>query len=82
MPVWWPSALAEAQKDGYVLTTPDEIQALYHRHLPSDFRVYNECHALLVRLGNRLCRRVPRCGECPLGQARWFTPAARKTMGI
>ena len=28
-PVWWPSALAEAQKDGYVLTTPDEIQALY-----------------------------------------------------
>ncbi len=29
MPVWWSSALAEAQKDGYVLTTPDEIQALY-----------------------------------------------------
>ena len=28
-PVWWPSALAEAQKDGYGLTTPDEIQALY-----------------------------------------------------
>ena len=28
-PVWWPSALAEAQKDGYRLTTPDEIQALY-----------------------------------------------------
>jgi len=28
-PVWWPSALAEAQKDGYSLTTPDEIQALY-----------------------------------------------------
>ena len=28
-PVWWPSALAEAQKDGYVLTTPEEIQSLY-----------------------------------------------------
>ena len=28
-PVWWLSSLAEAQKDGYVLTTPDEIQALY-----------------------------------------------------
>jgi 3-mercaptopyruvate sulfurtransferase SseA len=28
-PVWWPSAIAEAQKDGYALTTPDEIQALY-----------------------------------------------------
>ncbi len=28
-PVWWPAALAEALKDGYVLTTPEEIQALY-----------------------------------------------------
>ena len=28
-PVWWPSALAEAQKDGYALTTPQEIQTLY-----------------------------------------------------
>ena len=28
-PVWWPSALAEAQKDGYTLTTPEEIQSQY-----------------------------------------------------
>ena len=28
-PVWWPSALAESQKDGYALTTPQEIQNLY-----------------------------------------------------
>jgi 3-mercaptopyruvate sulfurtransferase SseA len=28
-PVWWPSAIAEAQNNGYALTTPDEIQALY-----------------------------------------------------
>ena len=28
-PVWWPSALAEAQKDGYTLTTPEETQSLY-----------------------------------------------------
>ena len=27
-PVWWSSALAEAQKDGYALTTPQEIQCL------------------------------------------------------
>jgi len=27
-PVWWPSALAEAQKDGYALITPQEIQNL------------------------------------------------------
>jgi phage shock protein E len=29
IPVWWPSALTEAQKDGYGLTTPEEIQSLY-----------------------------------------------------
>ena len=28
-PVWWPSALAESQKDGYALTTPEEIESLY-----------------------------------------------------
>ena len=28
-PVWWPTALAEAKKDGYALTTPEEIQSLY-----------------------------------------------------
>lgn len=27
-PVWWPTALSEAQKDGYILTTPEEIQSL------------------------------------------------------
>jgi 3-mercaptopyruvate sulfurtransferase SseA len=28
-PVWRPSALSEAQKDGYTLTTPQEIQTLH-----------------------------------------------------
>ena len=28
-PVWWPSALAEAQKDGYTLATPEDVQNLY-----------------------------------------------------
>ncbi len=28
-PVWWPSALTEAQQDGYVLTTPQELRELY-----------------------------------------------------
>lgn len=62
--------------------TYDELQALFHRHLPRDATLYNEYHALLVRLGNRLCRRVPRCAECPLGEARWFTPAARRRLGV
>jgi 3-mercaptopyruvate sulfurtransferase SseA len=28
-PVWWPTALAEAQKDGYALTIPAEIRNWY-----------------------------------------------------
>ena len=28
-PVWWPSALKEAQQDGYVLSTPQELRELY-----------------------------------------------------
>ena len=28
-PVWWPSALTEAQQDGYVLTTPQDLRELY-----------------------------------------------------
>ena len=27
-PVWWPQALTEAEKAGYALTTPEDIQAL------------------------------------------------------
>ena len=28
-PVWWPQALTEAEREGYALTTPEDIQALY-----------------------------------------------------
>ena len=41
-------------------------QALFHAHLPSDVEMFNEYHALLVRLGKDICRKPPRCGECPL----------------
>jgi endonuclease III-like uncharacterized protein len=27
---------------------------------------YNELHALIVRVGNQLCRKAPRCESCPL----------------
>ena len=35
--------------------------------LPADVPLFNEYHALLVRLGSRLChKRAPHCPECPL----------------
>jgi endonuclease-3 related protein len=42
-------------------------QALFEAALPPDVKVYNEYHALLVKLGKDLCRKTgPRCGACPL----------------
>lgn len=44
----------------------EEVRALFERHLPSDPRLFNEYHALLVAVGKQYCRSRPRCEECPL----------------
>jgi len=44
----------------------DKVQEIFMRSLPSDERLYNEYHALIVRLGKELCRKKPDCGNCPL----------------
>ncbi len=44
----------------------DAARAFVETHLPSDPRLFNEYHALLVAVGKRYCRTIPRCGECPL----------------
>lgn len=46
------------------------IQQYFEDHLESDARLYNEYHALLVRVGREHCRRTPRCEGCPL--AEWL----------
>lgn len=43
-----------------------EVQQLFHAALPRNTRVYNEYHALLVRLGKTYCRTRPQCDRCPL----------------
>ena len=48
-------------------------QAHFQSHLELDSELYNEFHALLVRLGHLYCRKTPRCDECPLQE--WL-PAA------
>jgi len=46
----------------------DELQDIFSRALPEDAAVYNECHALLVRVGHALCKKSrPLCNACPLG---------------
>jgi endonuclease-3 related protein len=48
-------------KDSY-----DGYQALFMEHLPADAVMFNEYHALLVRLGKDFCRRPPLCPQCCL----------------
>ncbi len=54
----------EASKNG-----DKDYLALQERltaHLPREAALFNEYHALLVRLGHTFCRPTPRCEECPL----------------
>jgi len=39
-------------------------QSLFTDNLPADRRLFNEYHALLVRLGKAICRKEPICPEC------------------
>jgi endonuclease-3 related protein len=44
-----------------------QIQDYIQDELPADVPLYNEFHALLVRVGKDYCRKGnPRCAECPL----------------
>jgi len=45
----------------------EELRTFFMDGLPDDVSLYNEFHALLVRVGNAWCRpRTPQCRECPL----------------
>ncbi len=43
-----------------------EIQDHFQDGLPADSQLYNEYHALLVRVGHVHCRKTPKCDGCPL----------------
>jgi endonuclease-3 related protein len=42
------------------------IKALFEAELPAEVALYNEYHALIVRLAKDYCRPRPRCADCPL----------------
>ena len=45
----------------------DQIQDYVQSELPQEAPMYNEFHALLVRLGKDFCKKTnPKCAECPL----------------
>jgi endonuclease-3 related protein len=44
----------------------ERIQDLFHTTLKRDTELFNEYHALFVRLGKTYCRKKPMCVGCPL----------------
>ena len=45
-----------------------ELQDHFAGGLPEDAALFNEYHALLVRLGHLHCRKTPKCDGCPLAE--------------
>lgn len=49
----------------------EEVQNLFMQNLKNDVKLFNEYHALLVRLGKEFClKRRPKCKICPLENQR------------
>ncbi len=46
--------------------TYSDYQALFMHALPRNVQMFNEYHALLVRLGKEVCRKKPLCKDCCL----------------
>ncbi|MEW6214038.1 MAG: endonuclease III domain-containing protein, partial [Nitrospirota bacterium] len=44
----------------------EEFQELFHSSLGKDVKLFNEYHALFVRLGKVYCKRKPICVPCPI----------------
>ena len=44
----------------------DQIKEYFQDGLPDDVSMFNEYHALLVRVGHDYCRKTPKCDTCPL----------------
>jgi len=48
-------------------TNYDKIQEFFTRRLKKDTKLFNEYHALLVKLGKEFClKKKPRCSICPI----------------
>ncbi len=43
-----------------------QIQNLFMDNLSCDVKLFNEYHALIVKLAKTLCKKVPQCHICPL----------------
>ncbi|HIJ72350.1 MAG TPA: endonuclease III domain-containing protein [Planctomycetes bacterium] len=44
----------------------EQLRELFQSNLPQDVKLFNEYHALIVKLGKEFCKRKPKCPDCPL----------------
>ena len=54
--------------------TYDAWKTLFTNHLPEKAEIFNEYHALLVRLGKEACRKQPVCDNCCLREICQYRP--------
>jgi len=61
LPLPMPSPLTKQSGKNY-----DAIKTFFELHLPSDAKLFNEYHALIVLHAKAHCRKRPQCSGCPL----------------
>jgi endonuclease-3 related protein len=44
----------------------EQLRELFQSNVPEDVKLFNEYHALLVKVGKEFCRPKARCAGCPL----------------
>ncbi|MFC1738389.1 endonuclease III domain-containing protein [Planctomycetota bacterium] len=44
----------------------EQLRNLFQSNLPSDAKLFNEYHALLVKVGKEFCKPKALCADCPL----------------
>ena len=44
----------------------EQLRELFQSNLPADTKLFNEFHALLVKVGKEFCKPKPKCRNCPL----------------
>ena len=47
-------------------TDYEQLRELFQSNLPEDVQLFNEYHALLVRIGKEFCKPKAKCPGCPL----------------
>ena len=52
-------------------TTYHQMQTLFHKNIPQNIALFNEYHALFVKLGKDFCRAKPKCEGCPLEKLQY-----------